>query len=66
LADLPAANANEMRGISMRIRYGISGGMTSEQIRRIHDTALRILDEIGFQVRTSELPETAFRTAFGA
>ena len=57
LGSLDAATRH-IGGIGVRITYGISGGMTPEHIRRIHDTALRILDEIGFQVRTSELPET--------
>lgn len=37
------------------VGFGMSGGLTPDQIRRIHGTALRVLDEIGCEVRNDTL-----------
>ena len=41
----------------MKIQYAIGGGMNEGQLKRIHETALRILDEIGMQVHSEVVPD---------
>ena len=34
------------------VSYAIQGGLSDQQIQKIHDAALRVLDEIGMEIRT--------------
>ncbi|MBN1342274.1 MAG: trimethylamine methyltransferase family protein [Phycisphaerae bacterium] len=45
----------------MRSAYRIEGGLSEEQLERIHETALRILDEIGLHVHSREVPDEQIR-----
>jgi len=40
----------------MNVKYTITGGLNEHQMERIHQTALKILDEIGVEVNANEIP----------
>ncbi len=39
----------------MKIKYSITGGFDESQMQQIHQTALKILDEIGVEIRANEI-----------
>ncbi len=40
----------------MKIKYSLSGGLMDSQCAEIHKTALRILEKIGMEIHTDEVP----------
>lgn len=54
---------NSERETTQAIGYALSGGMTPAHLQRLHDTALRVLDEIGVEVGNETLHRALARQA---